>query len=111
MANLSSRCVTHTPIFYGIDFNKWKNEIEIFICSRDIQQWKNIIIGYESPMNINDFEINDISHLTCNQLKNYSTHNKVLNALVCALDIRVYNQVSHCKTAKEIWTSLEIIYK
>ena len=35
---------------------------------------------------------------------------KVLNILYCALTIDIYESISHCVTAKEIWETLDCIY-
>lgn len=34
-----------------------------------------------------------------------------MNALVCALDKIVFNGISHCLTAQEIWETLEVTYE
>ena len=99
------------PYFDGNKYKMWKRKMEVFISAKDLEQWDIIIEGYNSPRDTNGFEIDDSLYMSSEQAKIYSINNKAMNALTCALDIKFFNEISHCKSTKEIWDTLEFIYE
>lgn len=49
------------------------------------------------------------SKWSTDEKNNYTLNSRAMNALFCGLSPEEYNKVSVCKTAKEIWDTLEVI--
>ena len=58
------------------------------------------------PIIIDKFE----DEYTEDDYKKISKNFQVINILYCALTINIYDSISHCDSAKEIWKTLNCIY-
>jgi len=76
--------------------------MQLYIKHNDIGRWKIIING---PIVIDKFE----NEYTEDDYKKISKNFKVINILYCALTINIYDSISHCDSAKEIWETLNCI--
>ena len=105
--------IARPPMFNGSDYAYWKARMKIYLVSVDYDVWDIIETGYKPPTII----VNEIEMLKpkdkwdANDKKLYSIDSKAMNALICALDKTKYNRISHCKTAKEIWHTLEVTHE
>ena len=102
--------VTKPPFFDGSNYAYWKDRMEIWICSRDLEEWKSIKKGYEHPVDDTSTPIS-ILDLTPEQATKYTNNMKALNSLVRALSASEYNKISAYRTAKEVWDRLENMHE
>ena len=86
MAIIGSRLVSTPPMLNNSNYNSWKNDIEIFTCSRSIEQWKCMIRGYDSPRDMNGLEIVNVINMSLEQTIAYSHNCQAMNIILSALD-------------------------
>jgi hypothetical protein len=84
--------------------------MQIFMCAKDVEEWKIIKKGYTFPKKDNIFH-DDVELMNELELKAYSQNCKAMNSLVCSLSQSEFNKISSCKTAKEIWDRLETLHE
>ena len=77
--------------------------MQLYIKHKDLELWE---IMANSPIIIDKFE----DEYTEDDYKKISKNFKVINILYCALSIDIYESISHCDGAKEIWETLYYIY-
>ncbi|XP_077249810.1 uncharacterized protein LOC143889473 [Tasmannia lanceolata] len=75
-----------------------------FLQSHDYEMWELIEDGYIHPTT-------DRSEWSAVQKKRAALNAKGVNTIFCALSPEEFNRVFNCKTAKEIWTTLEITHE
>ena len=97
-------------MFDGNNYAYWKDRMEIWICSRDLEEWRAIKKGYVHPL---DESLSPIPVLDMDtaQVAKYTTSMKALNSLMYALISNEYNKISAYITAKEIWDKLETMHE
>ncbi|MQM16507.1 hypothetical protein Taro_049467 [Colocasia esculenta] len=96
--------VSRPPFLDGTDYTYWKNQIHVFLRAHDYELWKIISKGpYELPADEDTWTREQI----CKGTLNWST----LNMMQCAVHPKEYSRVSTCKSAKEMWDKLELIYE
>ena len=102
--------VVKPPYFDGSNNAYWKDRMEIWICSRDLEEWRAIKKGYVHPLDDLLSPI-PVSDLNTAQAAKYSNNRKALNSLMCALSPNEYNKISAYRTAKEVWDKLENMHE
>ena len=85
----------------------------IYLSSVDYDVWDIIEAGYKSPtITVGDTEIpKPKDRWDANDKRLKTTNAKAMNVLICALDKNEFNRISHCKTAQEIWHTLEVTHE
>ncbi|MQM02951.1 hypothetical protein Taro_035720 [Colocasia esculenta] len=104
--NYEGQSVTRPPFFDGEDYQYWKMRMECFIRGTDFDLWQVIEQG--------DFQVlveSSSGALSIADKRNMSLNYKAKNYLCCALSKRVFNRLSACKTAKEMWDKLQVTYE
>ena len=105
--------ISRPPLFTGKNYAYWKDRMKIFITSTDYQQWEVIEEGEEPILKEVD------GKKVPKQWKEYTAAEKMKvqlyaqakNILICAVAPKIYNNLTICRTAKEIWDKLECIYE
>ena len=102
--------VVKLPYFDISNYAYWKDRMEIWICSRDLEEWRAIKKGYVHPLDdsLNPIPIFDLDDT---QAAKYTNNMKALNSLMCALSPHEYNKISAYRTAKEVWDKLENMHE
>ncbi|KAL6956404.1 hypothetical protein U1Q18_052817 [Sarracenia purpurea var. burkii] len=104
---------TRPPLFTGVKYTFWKQRMTIFIQKMDWRAWQVIVQGDNVPTKtVDSKEVPKLNvELTENDMRLLQVNSSAMNALYCALDANEYNHIIACKSAKEIWKKLEIIYE
>jgi gag-polypeptide of LTR copia-type len=97
------RCIFCPPMFNGEKHFLWKVLMRVFIQASNFDVWLIIQNGpLEVPKEEERWDAKDKEKAQLNF--------KAKNTLLGALSQDVFNQVSSCKNAKEIWDMIEEIY-
>ena len=98
-----------SPLFDGVDYGYWKNRMSIHLKGIDMGLWRIISNGYtfevgttEVPLTLAQIKEND---------RLESLDARAMSILYCGLSKADYNSISSCKTAKQIWTRLEVTHE
>ena len=105
---------TRPPLFNGNNYGYWKVRMIIFLQSMDYELWEIIEKGPYIPMkketegtlvakNKSEWDESDKKRITLNA--------KAINILFCALSMEEFNRIRTCKTAKDIWYTLEVVHE
>ena len=105
---------TRPPLFNGNNYGYWKVRMIIFLQSMDYELWEIIEKGPYIPMkketegtlvakNKSEWDESDKKRITLNA--------KAINILFCALSMEEFNRIRTCKTAKDIWCTLEVVHE
>ena len=87
------------PFFKGTNYFWWHEIIELCILHKYLVLWEIIV---KCPVVIKKSK----DEYTENGYKRISKSFKVLKISYCALTIDIYEFISHCDSAKEIWKNL-----
>jgi hypothetical protein len=90
-------------VFNDKDFGYWKNWTHNYLLSQDRTIWKIVQQTYMIPTALNN-AIQD-------ELQRYKNNCKTLNLITTALGRKVYDIVSHLKTAHDVWLKLYNTYE
>ncbi|GJZ27137.1 zf-CCHC domain-containing protein [Tanacetum coccineum] len=97
------------PLFEANCFIYWKNRLETYVKSKDIDLWYIIAYGDYKPT-LKDKYGKDVvtpyEKLDENQKKMLSKNNEAKMVLYNALPKKVYERIYMCDTAQNIWDSL-----
>ncbi|KAL5569945.1 hypothetical protein UlMin_026520 [Ulmus minor] len=113
MANVGSmsegNSTTRPPLFNGNNYGYWKARMIIFLQSMEYELWEVIEKGPYIPMNKVEGSLVEKSKSEWNDIdkKQISINAKAMNILFCALSMEEFNRIRSCKTAKDIWNTLE----
>lgn len=102
------------PLFKGTQFSWWKNKMEIFVNSEDIDLWDIIVGGPKEITEITDKGVKSPkprADWTKEDKELMCKNSKAMKMLHCALSSDEYTRVSACKSAKEIWDILCATYE
>ena len=92
-------CLNKPPLFCGMKYDLWCIRMKFFVESMDRKIWNAITNNYLMPISGNDsFET---EHIDC----------VAMNIIVTALDSNELLKVSECRSAKEMWNTLEEYHK
>ena len=91
------------PLFKGTNYSLWQETMELYIKHKSLDLWEIIVKG---PIVIEKSEDECIE----DDYKRISKNFKAINILFCALTVDIYEFVSHCDSAKEMWQTLYNLY-
>ena len=96
---------TRPPFFYGTDYAYWRNKMEMFLDSEDVNLWDIIKEGW-SPPTKKDNEGNEMTiprkQWSDEQSKANLRNRKTITILYCGLSREEYNRIEHLRSAKKI---------
>jgi gag-polypeptide of LTR copia-type/Zinc knuckle len=96
--------VSRPPFFDGTDYSYWKNRMQVFLRAQDYELWKIVSKG---PAQLPEEE----DTWTREQIKKDTLNWSALNMMQCAIHPKEFSRVSSCKSAKEMWDKLQLIYE
>ncbi|MQL81186.1 hypothetical protein Taro_013641 [Colocasia esculenta] len=96
--------VTRPPFFDGSDYSYWKNMMQVFLRAQDYELWKIVDKG---PAELPE----DEDLWTKEQIKKSTLNWSAMNMMQCAIHPKEYSRVSLCRSAKEMWDKLQLIYE
>lgn len=112
---LEGQSIVRPPMFNGINYICWRDRMEIFLQSIDIELWFIVSEGpYEATIIDETTGRNRIktrSGLSAQDRFNLSLNAKAMNVLYNALDANESTRVKGCKSAKEVWDKLRDMYR
>jgi hypothetical protein len=76
--------------------------MKTYIQEQGFQVWQSIVDGYTTPV---------VPPTNDKAVKLSENNSKAINSLLNGLSDTVFNNVAHCKSAKEIWDKLQTIYE
>lgn len=108
----NSSLLNTPPPFNGAKFEIWKARLRIFIQMISFELWKTIINYLFIPNHqIDGEELDKPDYLQIIEEKiKFEIDFKAKNFLVMTLDDSKLCYTHRCKTSKEIWDTLEMIY-
>ncbi|XP_077228504.1 uncharacterized protein LOC143861459 [Tasmannia lanceolata] len=92
------------PYFNGLNYEYWKIKMAFYLKSIDFEIWELVQDGYIEPTT-------DRKEWSPTDKRKATLDAKGVTLLFCALSPDEFNRVSTCKTAREIWTSLETTHE
>ncbi|XP_050238234.1 uncharacterized protein LOC126687721 [Mercurialis annua] len=97
------------PYFYGTDYAYWKQKMEKYLDSENVNLWECIRKPWVCPTNLVDGVDVNKSRDSWTILEEiaYLKNNKCMSTLYHALSREEGGKILHCKIAKEIWVTLE----
>jgi hypothetical protein len=91
-----------TPLFKGDDYDFWRIRMKSHLMALGFDIWKYVEDGYTAPSS----PPTDVAaKKLCND------NSRVVNAILSGLSINVFVKVMHCKSTKELWDKLKVIYE
>jgi hypothetical protein len=108
-----SQHITKPPFFTGLNYSYWKMRMKIFVQSIGYDVWDVIEDGPFSPTKIVDgiTIAKPKVEWTADERKKMELNAKALTCLYCSLDANVFNQISGCESAKEVWDKIQVTYE
>ena len=91
------------PLFRGTNYFLWQETMERYIKHKGLDLWEIIVKG---PIVIEKSE----DEYAEDDYKQISKNFKGINILFCALTVDIYEFISHCDSAKEIWETFYKLY-
>ncbi|XP_050211841.1 uncharacterized protein LOC126661998 [Mercurialis annua] len=97
------------PYFDGTDYAYWKQKMEKYLDSENVNLWKCIRKPWVCPTNLVDGVVVNKPRDAWTPLEEiaYLKNNKCMSTLYHALSREEGGKILHCQTAKEIWVTLE----
>jgi hypothetical protein len=89
-------------LFNGGGHAPWKIRMKIFLLALGFDVWKSVLDGYTAPTNP---PTNTVGNKICND------NSREVNAIVAGLTNSICVKSIRCKSAKEIWEKLEVVYE
>jgi hypothetical protein len=90
------------PLFNGGGYALWKIRMKSFMLALGFDIWKSVVDGYTAPTT----PPTDVAgKKICND------NSREVNAILGGLTNSICVKVMHCKSAKEIWDKLEVVYE
>ncbi|MQM21098.1 hypothetical protein Taro_054132 [Colocasia esculenta] len=96
--------VSRPPFFDGSDYAYWKNKMQVFLRAQNYELWKIVDKGPDELPG-------DESLWTKGQINKPTLSWSAMNMMQCAIHPKEYSRVSSCKSAKEMWDKLQLIYE
>ncbi|MQL99630.1 hypothetical protein Taro_032354, partial [Colocasia esculenta] len=96
--------INRPPFFNGTDYSYWKNRIQVFLRAQNYEIWKVVEVGpYENQ--------GEEDTWTREQIRKATLNYSAMNMIQCAVHPKEYSRISMCKSAKEMWDKLELLYE
>ncbi|MQL91023.1 hypothetical protein Taro_023624 [Colocasia esculenta] len=92
------------PFFDGTDYPYWKNMMMVFLRAQKYEVWR--IVEKELVEVTGDEDT-----WTAEQIIRATLNYTAMNFLECAIHPQEYSRISMCKSAKEMWDKLELLYE
>ena len=89
-------------LFKGGGYALWKIRMKSFLLVLDFDIWQSIVDGYTAPTTPPK---DAAGKKICND------KSRVVNGILAGLIDSICVKVMHCKSAKEIWDKLEVLYE
>ena len=101
------------PIFNGVGYHYWKTQMQIFIEAIDLNIWEVIEIGHYIPTMVAwNTTIEKPREQWDEEEKKLVQYNlKAKNIITSALGMDEYFRVSNCKSAKDMWDTLQVTHE
>jgi uncharacterized lipoprotein YehR (DUF1307 family) len=90
------------PLFKGNDYAFWSIRMKSYLMALGCDVWKYVENGYTAPSTP---PIDIVAKKLCND------NSRVVNVILGGLANPIFVKVMHCKSTKEIWDKLKIIYE
>ncbi|CAJ2651723.1 unnamed protein product [Trifolium pratense] len=98
---------TRPPLFEGNDYYYWKDKMELFLRSQDINMWAVVEVGDYAPLVKDSFTPKPQLEWTTQESDRVLLNTKAQLFIKSALCREEYDRIMECKTAKEMWTTLQ----
>lgn len=101
------------PLFSDNRFNIWQARFRLFLQSVNHELWETIINNQFIPTHkVNDEAVDKPNSLWKNkENRKFEIDFKTKNFIAMSLNDSKFHYVYRCQTTKEIWDSLEMIYR
>jgi hypothetical protein len=90
------------PLFNGGGYALWKIRMKSYMLALGFDVWKSVVDGYTAPATP---PTDTAGKKICND------NSRAVNAILGGLTNPIFVKVMHCKSAKEIWDKLEVVYE
>jgi hypothetical protein len=90
------------PLFKGNDYAFWSIRMKSYLMALGCDVWLSVVNGYTAPTTAP-------SDVAAKKLCN--DNSRVVNAILGGLENPIFVKVMHCKSTKEIWDKLKVIYE
>ena len=114
-AGVEGNSTNRPPLFDGSNYQFWSNRMSIFMRSYDYEMWDVVLEGSYVPMKTGMGVEASVPKLRSewseSEVKRVQVNFKDINTLHCDLNPTEFNQISTCKTAKEIWDKLKVTHE
>jgi hypothetical protein len=90
------------PLFNGGGYALWKIRMKKYMLALGFDVWKSVVDGYTAPATP---PTDTAGKKICND------NSRAVNAILGGLTNSICVKVMHCKSAKEIWDKLEVVYE
>ncbi|XP_045809814.1 uncharacterized protein LOC123904167 [Trifolium pratense] len=95
------------PLFEGDDYYYWKDKMELFLRSQDTHMWTVIEVGDYTPLVKDSTTPKTKDEMTTQEADRVLLNTKAQLFIKSALCREEYDRIMECKTAKEMWTTLQ----
>ncbi|PNX73781.1 phytoalexin-deficient 4-2 protein, partial [Trifolium pratense] len=95
------------PLFEGDDYYYWKDKMELFLRSQDTHMWTVIEDGDYVPLVKDSTTPKTKDEMTTQEADRVLLNTKAQLFIKSALCREEYDRIMECKTAKEMWTTLQ----
>jgi hypothetical protein len=95
------------PLFEGDDYYYWKDKMELFLRSQDNNMWSVIEIGEYTPLTKDTNTAKPQAEWTTTEADRVLLNTKAKLFIKCALCREEYDRIMECKTAQEMWNTLQ----
>ena len=105
--------INRPPIFNGVGYHYWKTRMQIFIEAIDLNIWEAIEQGPYVPSIIAGSATIEKPRAdwTEEERRLVQYNLKAKNIITSALGIDEYFRVSNCKSAKDMWDTLQVTHE
>ena len=90
------------PLFIGENYAYWSVRMKCHLMSLGWKVW---------DATIKEYKIDGQAPIDSMELSQYEGNSKSLNAILSGLTNSIFTKVMRCKTAKQAWDKLKIIYE
>ncbi|GMI71884.1 hypothetical protein HRI_000857700 [Hibiscus trionum] len=99
-----AQSIDKMPFFDGTQYAHWKTRMKFFIKSKDYKLWDIVEDGTFVPQQSKtDWSAEDRKKMELNC--------KALHILFSVFGPNIYEKMSSCESAKEVWDKLEVTYE
>ncbi|GMI98899.1 hypothetical protein HRI_003559200 [Hibiscus trionum] len=99
-----AQSIDKPPFFDGTHYAHWKTKMKFFIKSRDYKLWDIVEDGPFVPQRSK-------AEWSADDRKKMELNCKALHILFCAFGPSIYEKMSSCESANEVWDKLEVTYE